>query len=140
MKTLFSIILFTLFTSCIYSQTQEDKIKILAATNVAELNRLAPIYDSIFIAQKAQAFSLAKIKGWKTKFATKNGGIVELIRLDEKGNPLYFSTDNVGAALTTRANRLNTGGSLGLTLDGQNMTIGIWDGIGRHIWIWADGH
>ncbi len=128
MKTLFSIILFTLFTSSIYSQTQEDKIKIIEATNVTELNRLAPIYDSIFMAQKAEAFRLAKINDWKTKFTTKNGGIVELIRLDENGNPLYFSTDNVGAALTTRANRLNTGGSLGLTLDGQNMTIGIWDG------------
>ena len=128
MKTLFSIILFTLFSFSIYSQTQEEKIKIIAATNVTELNRLAPIYDSIFTAQKAEAFRLAKINDWKTKFATKNGGIVELIRLDEKGNPLYFSTDNVGAAITTRANRLNTGGSLGLTLDGQNMTIGIWDG------------
>jgi Subtilase family/Secretion system C-terminal sorting domain len=129
MKTLFSIILFTFFTSCIYSQTQEDKVKILAATNVNELNRLAPIYDSIFKVQKAAAWEMAKVKGWKTISSTnKNGGITELIRLDEKENPLYFTTDNVGAALTTRANRLNSGGSLGLSLDGQNMTIGIWDG------------
>ncbi len=129
MKTLFSIILFTLFVSNIYSQTQEDKIKILSATNVTELNRLAPIYDSIFKTQKATAWEMAKIKGWKTVFTTKkNGGNTELIRINKEGNPVYYTTDNVGAALTTRANRLNAGGSLGLNLDGQNMTIGIWDG------------
>ncbi|MBK8601529.1 MAG: hypothetical protein IPN80_14110 [Flavobacterium sp.] len=129
MKTLFSAILLTFCTSVVFSQTEEDKVKILAATNVAELYRLAPIYDSIFKAEKKLAWKMAKIKGWKTVFASnKNGGITELIRINKEGNPVYYTTDNVGAAITTRANRLNAGGSLGLSLDGQNMTIGIWDG------------
>ncbi len=128
MKSIISSILLIFCTSIIYSQTEEDKAAILSATNVSELNRLAPVYDSIFKAQKEEALQLAAINGWKTKYATINGGIGELIRLDENKNPIYFTTDNAGAAITTRANRLNTGGSLGLTLDGQNMTIGIWDG------------
>jgi hypothetical protein len=129
MKTLFSAILLTFCTSVAFSQTEEDKLKILAATNVAELYRLAPIYDSIFKAEKELAWKMAKIKGWKTLFNSgKNGGVTELIRINKYGNPVYYTTDNVGAAITTRANRLNSGGSLGLSLDGQNMTIGIWDG------------
>jgi Subtilase family/Secretion system C-terminal sorting domain/CUB domain len=89
---------------------------------------MAPIYDSIFKAQKQQALALAAIKGWKITKKLPNGGISELVRVDENGNPIYYSTENAGAAITTRANRLNSGGSLGLNLDGQNMNIGIWDG------------
>ncbi|WP_298221031.1 S8 family serine peptidase [Flavobacterium sp.] len=128
MKLTKSLLVFIFFTSITFAQTEADRLKIIAATNVTELNRLVPIYDSIFKAQKAAAWNMAATKNWKTKFTTVNGGLKELIRLDENNNPIYFTTDNVGAALTTRANRLNSGGSLGLSLDGQNMTIGIWDG------------
>jgi len=128
MKLTKSLLVFIFFTSVTFAQTEADRLKIIAATNVTELNRLVPIYDSIFKAQKAAAWNMAATKNWKTKFTTINGGIKELMRLDENNNPIYFTTDNVGAALTTRANRLNSGGSLGLSLDGQNMTIGIWDG------------
>lgn len=128
MKPINYLLLVIFITAQTFAQTEADKAKILAETNVSELNRLAPIYDSIFKAQKQAAWNMAAIKNWKTKYTTTNGGIVELIRLDENNNPIYFTTDNAGAALTTRANRLNSGGSLGLSLDGQNMTIGVWDG------------
>ena len=131
MKTLFSALLLTTCFSISYSQTKEEKAKIIAGTNVSELNRLAPIYDSIFKTEKEKAWKLAKIKGWKTIFSSKkNGGITELMSVNKEGNPVYYTTDNAGAAQTTRANRLNAGGSLGLNLDGQDMTIGIWDGGG----------
>jgi hypothetical protein len=128
MKPINYLLLVIFITAQTFAQTEADKAKILAETNVSELNRLAPIYDSIFKAQKQAAWDMAVIKNWKTKYNTNNGGIVELIRLDENNNPIYYTTDNVGAAITTRANRLNSGGSLGLNLDGQNMTIGVWDG------------
>jgi len=128
MKLTNFLLVFIFFTSMMFAQTESDKVKIIAATNITELNRLVPIYDSIFKAQKAAAWNMAKLNNWKTKIATINGGIKELIRLDENNNPIYFTTDNVGAALTTRANRLNSGGSLGLNLDGQDMIIGVWDG------------
>ena len=128
MKTKITLLLLLVATYCSYSQTEAQRINIIAQTNVAELNRMAPIYDSIFKAQKLEAVRLAAIKGWKLTKKLPNGGISELIRVDEEGNPIYFSTENAGAAITTRANRLNTGGSLGLNLDGQNMNIRIWDG------------
>ncbi|MEN9323039.1 MAG: hypothetical protein RL699_819 [Bacteroidota bacterium] len=123
------ILLFSLFTfSFSFAQTEADKVKIIAETNIAELNRIAPIYDSIYKADKRRAMELAAVKGWQEFIAKPNGGIAELVRVDEFENPVYNTTDNAGAAITTRANRLNSGGSLGLQLDGQNMTIGVWDG------------
>ncbi len=128
MKTITCAFLASICTTILFAQTDEDKVKILAATNVAELNRLAVVYDSIAKAEKQEALNAAAFNNWRIKYEIENGGVAELMRLDENKNPVYFATDNAGAAITTRANRLNTGGSLGLALDGQNMTIGIWDG------------
>ena len=128
MKTKITL-LFVFLTSFIsFSQTESERQKIIAASNVLELNKMEREYDSVFKAEKAIANQMAALKGWPLTTVEKNGGRSELIRLDESGNPVYYQTDNVGAAQTTRANRLNTGGSLGLNLDGQNMRIGIWDG------------
>ena len=43
------------------------------------------------------------------------------------GKPIYITTDNVDSAKATRTNFLHNGGGLGLNLEGQEMTIGIWD-------------
>ena len=44
------------------------------------------------------------------------------------GKPVYLTTDNSDSANATRTNFLHNGGGLGLNLEGQNMTIGVWDG------------
>ena len=41
--------------------------------------------------------------------------------------PLYRITHNLNGAQTIGTNRVWTGGSSGLQLNGQNMTLGIWD-------------
>lgn len=128
MKKLFTPIVMLTFCLSGFSQSREDIKKIQAESNITELHRLEIQYDSIAKADKKRAWETAAIKGWSTTIKGKNGNFKELMRLDEFGNPVYFTTDNAGAALTTRANRLNSGGSLGLSLDGQGMTIGIWDG------------
>jgi subtilisin-like proprotein convertase family protein len=50
------------------------------------------------------------------------------MKLTPDGFPIYYATTNVAAARSTRANFLNTGGGLGLTLDGQGMVARVWDG------------
>lgn len=128
MKTKITLLSFFLFSLITFGQTEAERQKIITATNVFELNKMAIEYDSIFKAEKIIANQKAAINGWPLITKEINGSMSELIRLDQFGNPVYYQTDNVGAAQTTRANRLNSGGSLGLSLDGQNMKIGIWDG------------
>lgn len=55
-------------------------------------------------------------------------GIKELIDILPNGEPLYVKTYNEGAAVTARATRLYNGGTMGLNIQGQNMTAGVWDG------------
>ncbi len=81
----------------------------------------------------ARARSIAKQKGWFTRKATPNGGVILLIGVDELGNPKYVTTyNNTIAAATTRANQLWPGGSSGLNLSGSSAAvkgkIAIWDG------------
>ncbi len=55
-------------------------------------------------------------------------GIQELIDVLPNGEKIYARTDNNGAAITARANRLYNGGSLGINIQGQNMLAAVWDG------------
>lgn len=50
------------------------------------------------------------------------------MKIDESGTPIYYTNNNADAAKSTRANYLNSGGSLGLNLNGENMVVGVWDG------------
>ncbi|WP_312341027.1 S8 family serine peptidase [Chryseobacterium binzhouense] len=55
-------------------------------------------------------------------------GLSELIDVLPNGEKIFAKTTNAGAALTARANHLYSGGSLGINIQGQNMTAGVWDG------------
>jgi subtilisin-like proprotein convertase family protein len=50
------------------------------------------------------------------------------MKLTPDGFPIYYSTQNINAARSTRASFLNSTGSMGLNLNGQGMTVRVWDG------------
>jgi len=55
-------------------------------------------------------------------------GRQELLDVLPNGEKIFARTDNSGAAITARANKLYNNGSLGLNIQGQNMTAYVWDG------------
>jgi hypothetical protein len=57
-----------------------------------------------------------------------NGGNALLVGVFDTGTPKYYTTDNREGAITTRADRVHTGGVAGLDLNGENMIGGVWDG------------
>lgn len=80
-----------------------------------------------------QLLSLAKEKGWVMMMKAPNGGIAMLTGIDDKGYPLYTSTDNnILAAATIGTNKLWPGGSTGLNLSGSSANVkdklAVWDG------------
>lgn len=77
--------------------------------------------------EKAVAFVLANdlpISG-----ITKEGNAFRLKGLDSFGLPIYFKTVNSGSRKTARVNEVASGGDLGLNLNGEEMIIGVWDGL-----------
>jgi hypothetical protein len=51
----------------------------------------------------------------------------ELVNFTSDGFPLYYSTENIDAAFSTRTNFLYLNGGLGLSLHGENMVARLWD-------------
>lgn len=92
--------------------------------------------------KRQQKVQIASEKnGWPIK-VYENGMLVkQAMDVNEQGEPIYTVIYNRDAAISTRTNYVNSGGGLGLNLDGDNMLIGIWDGglvLDTHI-EFADG-
>ncbi|MBU1370281.1 MAG: S8 family serine peptidase, partial [Bacteroidetes bacterium] len=95
---------------------------------VARLQDLAAQLKQKSQAEKAEAVRVANQKGWPVRTVDENGRITELMRLDEKGMPVYYTTYNANGAALINSDELYTGGAAGLSLSGSGQTLGIWDG------------
>jgi hypothetical protein len=120
---LVAVVLFC-FSIVINAQT-ETQISILKKFALEHAIKEKNEYD--------KAVALAKEKGWPIVFSGKNGSVMALQYIDERGNPIYYTSfSNTIAAATTRANQLWPGGSSGLNLSGSSNAVkgkmGIWDG------------
>ena len=123
------LLLVILFSTCtIFAQSQADIKKIIAHYDMAKLKKTEEFYRKKQEADKRKAISVALVKNWPLIIKNEDGNFSELMRLTPEGLPIYYSTQNVNAAKSTRANHLNTGGSLGLNLNGQGMVVREWDG------------
>ncbi len=110
------------------AQTPAERLQIKSKSNVAVLNALETTLTQNYQTQKQLAVQAAQLQNIPLKLTLEDGGIAELQRFAEDGSAIYYRTFNVAAAKSTRTNHLNIGGSLGLSLDGQNMTANVWDG------------
>ncbi|NMH27572.1 S8 family serine peptidase [Flavobacterium silvaticum] len=112
--------------SLLLSQTPQQREEIKSKTNTVSLQRFATASSQKFLQQKKRAFQLSKQYGWPA-IIEKSGSYSQLVGLRNGDKPVYFSTYNYGSGITSRANTLYTGGSLGLNINGENMIAGIWD-------------
>lgn len=109
----------------IHAQTPAQQKKIIeeySSEAIQALQKELQQQQQIFLNQ------LKNIPSEKQQKENTDGTFDQLVGFLPDVSPLFYSVQNVNAAITTRANTLNTGGILGLQLDGQNMIGGVWDG------------
>jgi hypothetical protein len=111
----------------VMAQTQLQKEQITSRYDKQKFQQLKSEFLQKTADEKQRAQQLANQRGWQTKITTQDGRYLELQKVVD-GMPIYYTTFNVAAAKSTRVDHLNSGGSLGLNLDGQNMTAYVWDG------------
>ncbi len=111
-----------------YAQTPNQISQITKENNQERLAQLEQQFLQMSTQQRQFAKQQANQKGIPTQITLDNGGIAELQRVLPDGTPVYYSTFNADAAISTRTTHINAGGSLGLNLMGQNMTAYVWDG------------
>lgn len=111
-----------------HSQTKDEVKDIIKEYDLNAIKKLQNKYFNQALKQKQEAAEWAKRNNKPVFIKNNNGSVDELMRLTPDGFPLYYSVNNVNAAKSTRANFLNSGGGLGLSLDGQGMVARVWDG------------
>lgn len=110
------------------SQTKEKQAEIISKYDSKALTNLETKFKIKSKKEKSKINQFAKSNSLKTKLNLKDGGFAELQRIEEDGSLIYYRTFNVPAAKSIRVDHVNSGGSLGLNLDGQNMISYVWDG------------
>ncbi|MDN3723221.1 GEVED domain-containing protein [Aequorivita sp. SDUM287046] len=124
------IILLFLFlaSGMAFSQTESQRNQIISRYNLGNLSALENRLETKDKLQKQNAITEAQRRNIPQVVILPDGGFAELQYIAEDGSPIYYRTFNVNAAISTRTNYLNSGGGLGLSVDGQNMTAYVWDG------------
>ncbi len=117
-----------LLTAGLFAQTPAQRQAISNESNLVKLGQLQQASAKKEALNKKLVAKAAQKSGLQLKVTNPDGSFYEAQRLTKDGEILYYSNYNVSAARSTRANHLNIGGSLGLNLDGQNMTAYVWDG------------
>jgi len=117
----YSPLLFFFLISNLFTQT---------FTNVPNLMSLADDFESDYQKNRVEVEEYARINNVPVRQELPDGTIIEMQYLED-GRPIYYMTNNLGAAQTTRTNELWHGGSLGLSVTGSGYSkLGQWDGGG----------
>ena len=110
------------------AQSPAQRAKITEKYDLRKLEELRVEFQNEHNTNYARALELAKLNNWPLEINKPDGGFSQLIGVTPQDQPMYNTTTNNGLAITSRANRLQPGGSLGLNLAGQGMFAGVWDG------------
>lgn len=113
------------FTSLGFSQTQKQIQKITRDYNLEGLEALKTKNEKVFFADYNETLRLANRNSWPIRY--KDGNTLYSIKEVIKGKPIYWATDSQEQAISTRTNFLHSTGLLGLNLEGQDMTVYLWE-------------
>ncbi|MDF2934344.1 MAG: C-terminal target protein [Chryseobacterium sp.] len=128
-KTIFLSVVLCLFSAKSFSQTKEERLKISTFSDKLANQKLLNTLNNNEISRKQRlTIFLNSNPNYVKRLTIGEFGIQELIDVLPNGDMVYAKTDNEGAGITARANKLYNGGSLGLNIQGQNMLAGVWDG------------
>ncbi|MDR3273505.1 MAG: S8 family serine peptidase [Flavobacteriaceae bacterium] len=110
-----------------FSQTAQERKKISTSYNskkVEQTRQDAVQWEREKKDRVAEYFSFHKEERESFK---KDGVSYQAVDISSNGQVIYRKTSNQGSSATIKANSLNTGGSLGLDINGENMRAGVWD-------------
>ncbi len=124
-KYFLTISLFGCFT-IISAQTSTEREKIIRETDVEKLNILKDEFTLQYLDRQARIENYLKSNPIPKRFIV-DGVEKEIYDVDQFGNISYAETTNLGSSVTIGTNKLYNGGALGLNLQGQGMTVGVWD-------------
>lgn len=125
-KLQYAFFAFAALTFTAQAQTMQVKANISKNTQVDFLKSFAIADETYAMESQSKAQELALAKGLPLSGFDKDGNYFAVYEIDKKGNLIYYSTKNAGSRKTARVDNIKT--ELGLDLNGEGMTVGVWDG------------
>ncbi len=125
-KTILIICFLCLANFNLIAQTESEREKIKESYDVEKISQLKVELKEYNLLRKNRITSFFKAnKSFSRKYKS-DGKVYDVYDIVD-GKPVYRSTHNLNSAKATKTDRLQSGGSLGLNLEGQNMIIAVWD-------------
>jgi serine protease AprX len=110
------------------AQTSEERIVLVKSIKKTETNLLKKNLDQQKKINTKKITSYLSENPDKKRHFVKNGSTYFLQKINRYGTPIYINTKNRESGKLIKADRLYSGGGLGLDISGQNMVVGVWDG------------
>ena len=110
------------------AQNDADRILIQSSYNVSALKVLESQNQINATSRKQKAIAFATERNLPIRFVDSKGFLNEIQFIGLNNTPIYYKSFNSGGATTIKANKLYSGGGLNLSVEGQNMIAGVWDG------------
>jgi hypothetical protein len=127
MKNLLTYTFYLVFIS-IFAQTQKERAMVV---NSYDKDRVSNLKSELLNNDRLNKMEVVQFlienPSFKKVVRAQDGTLKE-IKYIVDNQPIYITTHNVNSAEATRTNFLHPGGGLNLNLEGENMTIGVWDG------------
>lgn len=113
-----------------FLQPSEPEVRQDIRANKKKIKKLKAKLQKKNSKRLEKALKLAKEKHWALKERLQDGSLVELVGVDEFGQPVYYATDSLASAYTINTANVWVFGDdeVRLKLSGKGITIGEWDG------------
>jgi len=110
------LLLFLIATPALFGQTKSNELRKMAEKKKIEFEK-----------NKTEALQYAEKNNIPVAFTRADGVFMELMYI-KNGLPVYYTTDNINAAATVSSDKVWEEGPGGLSLSGEGITLGVWDG------------
>ena len=127
-KIIFSLCFLLLVSQSFFAQTESQRKDIVKDYDLETLDKLSQTFSDNYIKEKRKALAYAIQNNIDVIIQKDDGGVSILEKVLDDGTLIYVTTLNTGSAHTINTDQVHPGGIKGLSLDGEGMNFGIWDG------------
>lgn len=126
----FYVLVSVFCSGMLFSQSKEKLKSVIENTNVSELMLLKEQFQAEYLERQERINDYLSKNPKASRIVKDEFTKKEMYDVLDGKEVLYYETSNAGSSSTIRTNRLYSGGSLGLNVQGQGMKGFVWDGGG----------
>ncbi|SDH58979.1 S8 family serine peptidase [Myroides phaeus] len=126
MKRIHSILFISFFTLSVSAQNVNVRKELTASYDKEQGELLLSQFQREYEIEREGVRLFLNNSKKEERGVFADGRVFQIKRIDESGLPLYYTTSNLESRRINQVDAIKE--DLGVTLDGRNMIVGVWDG------------